>query len=152
MWETSATPMSAITEPEAPLDAGEERELCRACLAPNPPGATFCRDCGAPLSSYAATGPFESLFAEGHVYRSAVERPHKLIVLLGVWVIFGLLAAGGLMLLLLAREGRSFIAFLIAAFMLLASVVILWRTTRNFLRSRNQPGPTAGRSESQPGS
>jgi hypothetical protein len=138
--------MSAIADPEAPLEpGGEERELCRACLAPNPPGATFCHDCGAPLSSYAATGPFESVFAEGHVYRSAVERPQKLVVLLGMWGIFGMLASGGVMLLIMAHADRSFPIFLIAAFLVLVSVIILWRTTSNFLRSRNQPTETPAR-------
>src|SRR5258705_6327948 len=80
---------------------GVERELCRICLEPNVPGATFCKDCGAPLSSYAATGPFESLFTEGHVYRQAAEHPQKLIVLLGMWVIFGGLEVVGVSLIVL---------------------------------------------------
>ena len=68
----------------------QERELCPSCLAPNAPGAHFCSDCGAPLSSYAATAPFVSLFAEGHAYRQAVEKPRSWIVLLGIWMLFGL--------------------------------------------------------------
>jgi hypothetical protein len=134
--------MSAIANPEAPLDTGgEERELCRTCLTPNAPGATFCRDCGAPLSGYAATGPFESLLAEGHVYRSAVERPQKLIVLLGMWVIFGSAALVGLALLVLARHDLSPLAFTIGGMIVVGAVIILWRTTRNFMRARSVVGP-----------
>jgi len=130
--------MSAIADPEVPLDSGgEERELCRTCLAPNAPGATFCRDCGAPLSGYAATGPFESLLAEGHVYRSAVERPQKLIVLLGMWVIFGSAALAGLAILALARHDLSPLALTIGSMIVVGAAIILWRTTRNFVRARS---------------
>jgi ribosomal protein L40E len=75
----------------------EEQELCAQCMTDNRPGTHFCRKCGAPLSSYAATGPFESLFAEGHVYRRATEQPQRLIVLLGIWLIFGSVALAGTM-------------------------------------------------------
>lgn len=74
---------------------GEERELCPNCLTGNVPGRNFCIKCGAPLSSHAAIGPFERIFAEGYIYRTAAERPHKFIMVLGIWCIFGPLALIG---------------------------------------------------------
>jgi hypothetical protein len=53
---------------------GEESELCISCLKPNVPGTHFCRHCGTPLTSYAATAPFESIFAEGDMWRKAATR------------------------------------------------------------------------------
>ncbi len=102
------------------------------------PGVHFCIKCGAPLSSYAAIGPFESVLAEGHVYRSAVERPRNLIILLGIWVIFGMTALACLVVLLV--DSVASVDSAIAAFLLIASVVILWRTTRNYqTRKREHP-------------
>mgnify|MGYP007030110215 CR=1 FL=1 len=47
--------------------------MCISCLKPNMPGVHFCRHCGTPLTSYAATAPFESIFAEGDMWRKATR-------------------------------------------------------------------------------
>jgi hypothetical protein len=101
-------------------------------MFPNDPAAHFCAKCGAPLTSYAATGPFESLFAEGHVYRQAAERPRSMVVVLGVWLIFGMIALAGLVFVFMGRDmGIGYTAF--GALMLAFSVVLIWKTTRNYL-------------------
>ena len=129
------------TENTAPSPDTEvvERELCRTCLEPNEPGATFCKDCGAPLSSYAATGPFETLLTEGHLYRQAAERPRKFIVLLGMWVIFGFAAFAGVFTFLLnSSKPGSVGAEIVGLGLFGISCAILWRTTRNYFRIRSE--------------
>src|SRR3954464_10914584 len=69
--------MTSDHEEQSNPEVAEEKQLCANCMFPNYPEAHFCAKCGAPLSSYASTGPFESLFAEGHVYRQATEQPRK---------------------------------------------------------------------------
>jgi hypothetical protein len=64
----------------------QELELCISCLQTNAPGTHFCGHCGTPLTSYAATAPFESILAEGDMWRKAVGqgrwgRPMKWLVL-----------------------------------------------------------------------
>jgi len=49
----------------------KELELCISCLKTNTPGTHFCNHCGTPLTSYAATAPFESILAEGDMWRKA---------------------------------------------------------------------------------
>ncbi len=85
------------------------------------------------MTSYASTAPFESLFAEGHVYRQAVEKPHGLIVVLGMWLIFGTMALVGIGLLLLGRANvvQNVLA---AAILLPISLLMIWKTTRNYLK------------------
>lgn len=113
-------------------EAESEQQLCISCVAPNDPKAHFCDKCGAPLTSYAATAPFEHLFAEGHVYRQAAERPQRLIVVLGIWVIFGGMALAGLGMLIMGRElGAKYI--LGGLFMSGIAVALIWKTTRNYL-------------------
>jgi hypothetical protein len=110
-------------------------------MAPNDPDANFCTECGAPLTSYASTGPFEHLFAEGAVYRQAAERPRNLVVVVGVWLIFGMLASGGLLFLVLASGGLPFLVLgrdfsvlvaMVGAGSFAVSVAMIWRTTRSY--------------------
>src|SRR3954467_428106 len=74
------------------LGESTEKKLCVGCIFPNETDVHFCANCGAPMTSYAAIGPFEHLFAEGHVYRQAAENPRRVVVVLGVWIIFGMMA------------------------------------------------------------
>ena len=117
--------------PVSPADSNE-KQLCVSCIFPNEPAVHFCAKCGAPMSSYAATGPFESLFAEGHVYRQAAERPRSFVVVLGIWLIFGMMALVGVALLFIGREvGIQYVV--VGAFLLPISVVMIWKTTRSYL-------------------
>ena len=121
----------------------EEKPLCLSCMFPNDPSAHFCSKCGAPLTSYASTGPFESLFAEGNVYRQAVERPRSLIVVFGIWLIFGPMALGAVVLLFIGQNlGIHYI--LACALLLPISLVMIWKTTRGYLkRPRSDEKPEA---------
>lgn len=118
-------------EASTPSPAPEEKQLCIRCLAPNEPLAHFCAKCGAPLSSYASTGFLESAYAEGAVYRAAAERPRKLIVVLGVWMIFGAIALAGAVILAVSTEG-GFHDKIIGAAMLAFSLVMIVKTTKNY--------------------
>lgn len=103
-------------------------------MFPNEPEAHFCAKCGAPLTSYAATGPFESLFAEGHVYRQAAERPRSFIVVLGIWIIFGAFALTGVF--LVVGRDRGFGWVLVGVLLLALSLVMIAKTTRNYFTGR----------------
>ena len=126
------------SEPESPLrPTGEsgEKQLCVTCMFPNEPQAHFCGKCGAPLTSYAATGPFESLFAEGHVYRQAAERPRSFIVVVGIWIIFGAFGLTGFALAAAGRDrGFGFVVF--GALLVALAVVVIAKTTRNYFIGR----------------
>lgn len=54
--------------------AGVEQEVCLSCLQLIVPGTHFCPHCGTPLSTYATTAPFESVFAEGDFWRKALSQ------------------------------------------------------------------------------
>ena len=112
------------------------------CVFPNEPAAHFCANCGAPMTSYAATAPFESLFAEGHLYRQAAERPRSFVVVLGIWLLFGLMAAVGATFLSMARDSAMHALF--GGALLALSLVMIWKTTRNYLnRPRVDEEPEA---------
>lgn len=83
--------------PTAP--AKEETELCISCLGPNAPGTNFCQHCRTPLTSYAATGPLERVYALGDFARKGLRHPKRSIrfsiglfcFLLVVAVLFGMM-------------------------------------------------------------
>lgn len=133
--------MSSESHPDLPET--QEMQLCVSCTAPNEPSAHFCAKCGAPLSSYASTGPFESLFAEGSVYRQAAERPQKLVVVLGVWLIFGTMALGGLFIGGLSFNAGTWgrlVGILIGVALVAVSATMIWKTTRNYLARKKTDG------------
>ena len=123
------------TEPHPTSENTADAEgspLCLGCLTPNHSSANFCVKCGAPMTSYAASGPFECLFAEGHVYRQAAEKPKNLVVVLGVWLIFGVMGLGGLFIAIVgSSSGVS--SVLLGAFLFLISLAMIWRSTRSYL-------------------
>ena len=120
--------------PEPPADSNE-KQLCVSCMFPNEPEAHFCAKCGAPLTPYAATGPFESIFAEGHVYRQAAERPRSFIVVAGIWIIFGAFGLTGVVLVAVGRDsGFGYVA--VGALLIALAVVMIAKTTRNYFTGR----------------
>jgi hypothetical protein len=112
----------------------EEKQLCTSCTTPNDPAAHFCAKCGAPLSSFATIAPFERLFAEGFIYRQAAERPRKLIVVLGVWLIFGTMASFGLMIIGMSQSSglEAIIGLLAGGAVVVFSMVMIWKSTQNY--------------------
>jgi len=119
---------------EPAVEAGE-KQLCTSCLFPNEPSAHFCAKCGAPINSYSAIAPFESAFAQGYVVRQAAARPKNLIVLVGIWLIFGCVALSGFTLVMSSRY-TSYRDFAIGTFMLLISLAILWKTSWNYFNKK----------------
>ncbi len=77
---------------EAEAEMGDDHfdggDLCPACLAELTAGCGFCPQCGAPVTPTVAISPFERIFSEGYIYRQAVASPRKLIVVVGIWLVF----------------------------------------------------------------
>ena len=50
----------------------------------------FCPHCDQPITTHAAIDPFGHIFATGRMFQKAVSlRRPKLIVLIGMWLLFG---------------------------------------------------------------
>lgn len=109
-------------------------------MFPNAPETHFCAKCGAPLTSYASTGPFESIFAEGAVFRQAAERPRSLIVVIGIWIIFGMVGLTGVILMAIGGVGGVGIGALLMAL----AVIMIVKTTRNYCTRSKRDEKRAG--------
>lgn len=110
---------------------------CPSCQAFNKPFAAFCEQCRTPLGATATLDPMNVIQAEGHLFRRALEGRPKLIVLLGVWVIFfPTLAVSGFsaVSLIIVRRGPSdFVFFWVSIGLAFLSALILYRITLNYL-------------------
>jgi hypothetical protein len=106
--------------------------VCPKCLRSNSTTAAFCADCGAPIGMVAAVDPIQQIHAEGFAYRSAVDGPPKLIILIGMWLLFGPLALMGPTLLIDGASNgipKAILFNILSA----CSAIILYRTTRNYI-------------------
>lgn len=117
-----------------PLGESGGKQLCRSCAALNEPNADFCIKCGAPLSWYSTIGPFETIFAQGFIYREAAEHPRHFIAVLGIWLIFLPQAMAGIGMVRL----HSLFWSSIGVGMIFISVGIIGRTTWNYLVAKRR--------------
>jgi hypothetical protein len=137
-------------------EADDQKALCLQCLHPNDPEAHFCEKCGAPCDSYAATAPFEQIFAQGHAFRNATNGRPRPIVVIGIWLIClpGVINALVFSSLLFSHsEGRvSALIFLLYGALSAALIVL---STRRYLLTRGgkdaEPEPEGDARGGSPG-
>ena len=116
--------------------------LCPSCGKLCSADAQFCPSCRSPITSYASTGPYESIFAEGAAYRSAFNSPSKPIVVIGVWLLFGPAAFSAPIILFdcLPRisefEVSDICLIILGAVYSLGGGYILYQTTKNYLKNK----------------
>ena len=129
-------------EPEGP-----SLPLCPNCLTQNEPDADFCRRCGCPLSTMAATDPLRQVYSQGFWFGRAASGRIPPIVFWGTWLVFGpwLLI---FLILIVAAVVRTVIVMTAPAnlmrIVVLSAIIALWalcflflcRMTRNYLRLR----------------
>ncbi|MFC1783449.1 hypothetical protein ACFL02_07670 [Planctomycetota bacterium] len=63
--------------------------VCPNCFTANLSIAHFCRRCATPLTSHAEIDPLGRIYSMGDTYRKACHQPYKLIILIGMWLHFG---------------------------------------------------------------
>jgi len=115
--------------------------VCPSCLLSNHPASPFCADCGAPIGNYAAIDPIQRIYAEGFAYRSAVTGPPKVIILIGMWLVFSPLLVMGCLGLISEIHVLEKIIYL-GGFLIAAA--ILFRVTLNFIVKRREVDEETG--------
>ncbi len=118
----------------------EECTVCPACAALIGINEVFCPECGAPISLLANTDPLQRIYTEGYMYRKAVETKPKLIVVIGIWIIFAPVVVGAIGIVIsiifsgMGSGFGGFIFFWIAIALGVFSAVILFRVTKNYIK------------------
>ncbi len=120
----------------AEADDGTGIELCPSCLQGVSYADSLCPHCGAPVSATAGLAPWERTLAEGFIYRSAVAKPAKPIVLIGVWLIFFPSAVVNMMWLSheVSADKLTNGHLLFSLFWAVTSAAALYQTTLNYFR------------------
>jgi len=132
-------------DPNTTESREEERMLCTSCLHPNDPDTKYCRNCGAPIGPTAAWGPWEQTQAEGFAIRQATttERP-RLILVLGVWLIFFPIWLGSTLLLGITTMNTDWefgdkLTMVVCLGFLVLSTALLYRSTVNYRLHKSPP-------------
>lgn len=136
---------------ETPENQTAEIALCTHCAAPLQGSENFCNACGCPLTFQAASMPYESILARGFLWREGSARPQKLVVVIGIWLLFAPTLAISLLLFLgmlveswgIARRPDpeqniplALLGLLLTGGAAAVSAVLLHKTTRNYLAFR----------------
>ena len=105
--------------------------------------ATVCRHCMGPFMAMRNSDPMGSIWARGDAFAKAASTPRKPIVVVGVWMLFGPLALGCLVMCgigigeMIAKEDlRGLIVMPVPVGGLALFGTILYRTTNNFFKQR----------------
>lgn len=128
-------------------DAQVDEPVCPHCLRPVTGQYHFCSHCNAPLTSFATTGPYEQVLAQGYAVRTGVARSTAL-VLFGMWLIFAptmliaFISAAVLVFAVIDGMERHptarIVGLAVSGFWFLLAATILWKSTRNYLRTQNE--------------
>jgi hypothetical protein len=120
-----------------------ESIICPSCQAVNRRFEAFCRQCGAPIGATATLDPLNVIRAETQLYDKVLESRPKLIVVIGVWLLFFpillVCLPGAIFLLIEHSSAIGFVAFWFGIILSVVAVVMLYRTTKNYLSPSNLP-------------
>jgi hypothetical protein len=120
-----------------------ETILCLSCAGENDANSGFCRYCNTLLALTNNSDPLPQLVTEGDLYSKAAEGKPKLIVLIGIWVIFliplifgavsafSIIAGGG-------GGGDTFIFYLFSIVTFFFSFVMIYKVTKNYFKKTDK--------------
>lgn len=132
---------------DLPSTESDETITCVSCMTPNRVTDARCRKCGYPIGSTVNLDPMQTIQTEGLLLRKALEGRPKLIVLLGVWILFLpvlLVGAGGALYFVLNPRALSDLIFFGALLGLsYIAFIILYRITKNYLTISKSQSPDA---------
>jgi len=110
-----------------------DEDVCPACLHPFGPRTAFCSACGAPVGMVANIDPIQHIYSEGYGYRSAADGPPRLIVVIGIWMLFFPLALAGPAVILMGEWSMPAMERVYLMILSAISVVLVYRVTANYL-------------------
>lgn len=77
-----------LSQPDRAPSGEEEAEgdqpICPNCLDPYPEGVHFCATCAAPLTFFAGTGGYESIYARTWIIGKAAHQPQRRLHVVGL--------------------------------------------------------------------
>jgi hypothetical protein len=123
--------------PEIGDDRLDGADLCIVCLEELYDGCMQCSKCAAPVIPEAAFTPWESIFAEGFIYRRAVEMPQSLTVVIGIGFLFSVNLLVGLSTLYGGiSDSERLYQSLLGTFDVSVGAAAIWQCLKNYRNRR----------------
>ena len=129
-----------MNENVSSMEATADNILCPSCGFSIDVNEVFCPKCEAPISLISNVDPMQIIRAEGLLIQRATERRPKLIVLIGVWILFfpfpivGLLVVADVILNGSGQGMAGFFFFWGGIALSILGIAILFKVTRNYFR------------------
>lgn len=121
----------------------QETFVCYSCLQPNEIDRNICKFCNAPISQNSSNDPLQIAYGEGMVYRKATESKPKMIIVLGIWLLFFpafIFGAYTAIETVLTQSGSvGFVLFWLMFAIAVFSFVMLYKVTKNYLYFEETP-------------
>ena len=121
---------------ESSQEPSFELIVCPSCIHENQPYVDYCENCGAPISPTVNYDPYKRIASQGWLYRKSASEPRRLITVIGMWLIF----APWLIFLVVLFYSTYVhpIGYVVVFLLGFIPAVILFRTTKNYLRKRSE--------------
>jgi ABC-type glucose/galactose transport system permease subunit len=107
-----------------------EKILCPSCMSENTPQEIFCSNCNMPIGQSATIDPVASAISEGLSISDAVREPGKLIIVIGMWIFYGVPIIAYLITIIGTLDISTFIIF---GGLIVFCLILPILTTRNFI-------------------
>jgi len=105
---------------------------CPNCLTANDISADFCSECGHPIGNLVNLDPVSQIQSQGHLFREAANKPRSPIILIGLWIYFGITFVGVTLVLFVSHNDFPFLVNMLFIGIALLSCSILYKATKNY--------------------
>ena len=110
---------------------------CPNCFADNDGLSNFCPKCGHPIGNFVNIDPIGQINSQGQLFSTAVNRPRSRIILIGLWVYFGIAITGVSLVLIYSDYEFPIVVKLFFLGVVLLSGLILYKATKNFIERKS---------------
>jgi len=114
----------------------EKTKNCPSCLAANSISADFCLKCGHPIGNFVNLDPVGQIQSQGHLFREAANKPRSPIILIGLWIYFGITALGVTLVLFFSHHEFHFLTNILFIGIVVLGCSILYKATKNYLNKK----------------
>ena len=109
---------------------------CPSCLTENNTSADFCSECGHPIGNFVNLDPVDQIQSQGHLFMEATNNPRSLIIIVGLWLYFGIAIIGVSLFLFFSNQDLPFMLNLFLIGIAILGGLILHKATKNYLNRK----------------
>ena len=109
---------------------------CPSCLKTNNTSAEFCSKCGNPIGNFVNLDPVDQIQSQGHLFSEATNNPRSIIIIVGLWLYFGIAIVGVSLFLFFSNQDLPFMLNLFLIGIAVLGGIILHKATKNYLNRK----------------